>query len=35
WRGGTSGLDPVPDGLEQRFHWWTPWRYFALGRKAG
>ncbi|MEX2696801.1 membrane protein insertion efficiency factor YidD [Rhizobium mongolense] len=33
--GGTSGLDPVPEGLEQRFHWWTPWRYFALGRKTG
>jgi putative membrane protein insertion efficiency factor len=33
--GGTSGLDPVPETLERRFHWWTPWRYFALGRKEG
>lgn len=32
--GGTSGLDPVPESLEQRFHWWTPWRYLAFGRKA-
>ncbi|MBB3657144.1 hypothetical protein FHX15_002372 [Rhizobium sp. BK650] len=33
--GGTSGLDPVPERLEMRFRWFTPWRYFALGRKAG
>jgi len=31
--GGTSGLDPVPDNLESRFRWFTPWRYFALGRR--
>ena len=31
--GGTSGLDRVPDKLESRFRWFTPWRYFALGRK--
>ncbi|MEK1897240.1 MAG: membrane protein insertion efficiency factor YidD [Rhizobium sp.] len=31
--GGTSGLDPVPGQLGARLHWWTPWRYFALGRK--
>jgi len=31
--GGTSGLDPVPESLEMRFRWFTPWRYFALGRK--
>lgn len=31
--GGTSGLDQVPDNLESRFRWFTPWRYFALGRK--
>ena len=31
--GGTSGLDPVPDNLESRFRWFTPWRYFGLGRK--
>jgi putative membrane protein insertion efficiency factor len=28
--GGTSGFDPVPDELGQRYHWWTPWRYFRL-----
>lgn len=32
--GGTSGLDPVPEALENRYHWWTPWRYFVIGRKA-
>ncbi len=21
--------------LERRYHWWTPWRYLALGRKTG
>ncbi|MBB3391972.1 hypothetical protein FHT82_004750 [Rhizobium sp. BK275] len=31
--GGTSGLDPVPEYLESRFRWFTPWRYFMLGRK--
>lgn len=32
--GGTSGLDPVPEALERQFHWWTPWRYLAFGRKT-
>ncbi|NTF42058.1 membrane protein insertion efficiency factor YidD [Rhizobium rhizogenes] len=32
--GGTSGLDPVPNTLENRYHWWAPWRYFRLGQKA-
>ena len=32
--GGTSGLDPVPDTLKSRYHWWTPWRYFRIGQKA-
>ncbi|WP_028753268.1 membrane protein insertion efficiency factor YidD [Rhizobium leucaenae] len=32
--GGTSGLDPVPEMLEGRYHWWMPWRYFRLGQKA-
>ncbi|QFY60103.1 membrane protein insertion efficiency factor YidD [Rhizobium grahamii] len=32
--GGTSGLDPVPERLEDRYHWWMPWRYWTLGRKA-
>ncbi|GAA3094090.1 membrane protein insertion efficiency factor YidD [Rhizobium viscosum] len=31
--GGTSGLDPVPEHLAMRYRWFTPWRYFALGRK--
>jgi putative membrane protein insertion efficiency factor len=31
--GGTSGLDPVPEHLLMRYRWFTPWRYFALGRK--
>jgi putative membrane protein insertion efficiency factor len=25
--GGTTGMDPVPDLLTNRQHWWTPWRY--------
>ncbi|WP_454849523.1 membrane protein insertion efficiency factor YidD [Rhizobium binxianense] len=33
--GGTSGLDPVPESLEDPLRWWAPWRYFALGRKEG
>ncbi|MBB3912983.1 membrane protein insertion efficiency factor YidD [Rhizobium fabae] len=33
--GGTSGLDQVPETLGGDFHWWTPWRYIALGRKRG
>lgn len=32
--GGTSGLDPVPETLAPRFRWWTPWRYFLVGRKG-
>jgi putative membrane protein insertion efficiency factor len=32
--GGTSGLDPVPEVLQGRYRWFTPWRYFAIGRKA-
>src|SRR6478609_7419312 len=32
--GGTSGLDRVPETLGHRFHWWTPWRYLAFGRKT-
>jgi hypothetical protein len=32
--GGTSGFDPVPEQLETRYHWYTPWRYFLLGGKA-
>jgi putative membrane protein insertion efficiency factor len=32
--GGTSGFDPVPEKLERRFRWWTPWRYFHLESKS-
>lgn len=30
WRcrpGGTSGFDPVPDGLASTARWYAPWRY--------
>jgi putative membrane protein insertion efficiency factor len=32
--GGTSGFDPVPETLGDRFRWFMPWRYFAIGRKT-
>lgn len=32
--GGTRGLDPVPDELEPRFKWWTPWRYWLVSRRS-
>ena len=32
--GGTSGFDPVPEGLAARSRWWMPWRYFRLGPKT-
>ena len=32
--GGTSGFDPVPESLEPRYRWWTPWRYFRLHQLA-
>jgi putative membrane protein insertion efficiency factor len=31
--GGTRGLDPVPEALEPRYRWFTPWRYWRLGHK--
>ncbi len=31
--GGTWGVDAVPEVLEKRYLWWTPWRYFAVGQK--
>jgi putative membrane protein insertion efficiency factor len=31
--GGTGGLDPVPEALEVRQHWWTPWRYWRRHAK--
>ncbi|MBZ5758071.1 MULTISPECIES: membrane protein insertion efficiency factor YidD [Rhizobium] len=33
--GGSSGFDPVPEVLERRYRWWTPWRYLALRRSPG
>ena len=32
--GGTHGLDPVPELLESRYRWFTPWRYWRIARKA-
>jgi putative membrane protein insertion efficiency factor len=32
--GGTSGFDPVPEALNDRYRWFAPWRYFVIGRKA-
>jgi uncharacterized protein len=29
---GTHGHDPVPARLEARYHWFTPWRYWLIGR---
>jgi putative membrane protein insertion efficiency factor len=26
--GGTWGVDPVPEVLDVRMHWYTPWRYW-------
>jgi putative membrane protein insertion efficiency factor len=31
--GGTHGLDPVPEHLDRRYVWFTPWRYWLVGRK--
>jgi putative membrane protein insertion efficiency factor len=31
--GGTHGVDLVPDVLEPRYRWWTPWRFWSIGRK--
>lgn len=33
--GGTHGIDRVPEMLEQRYRWFTPWRYWAIGKKRG
>lgn len=30
--GGTHGIDNVPASLGGRYRWWTPWRYWALGK---
>lgn len=29
---GTHGHDPVPVRLEARYRWFTPWRYWLVGR---
>lgn len=29
---GTHGIDRVPVELENRFHWFTPWRYWHIGK---
>lgn len=31
---GTHGIDRVPETLEPRYHWFTPWRYWLVGRNA-
>lgn len=32
--GGTHGVDLVPERLEDDLRWWTPWRFWRLGRHA-
>ncbi|MGV0909362.1 membrane protein insertion efficiency factor YidD [Martelella sp. FOR1707] len=31
--GGTCGFDPVPEELDPRWHWYTPWRFYQAGRR--
>ncbi|MBO3760196.1 membrane protein insertion efficiency factor YidD [Ciceribacter sp. L1K22] len=31
--GGTWGFDPVPETLDDRYHWWAPWSFWKAGRK--
>lgn len=31
--GGTSGIDRVPQALQDRYRWFMPWRYWQIGRK--
>ncbi|RFC65612.1 MULTISPECIES: membrane protein insertion efficiency factor YidD [Mesorhizobium] len=31
---GTHGIDRVPEALGPRYRWFTPWRYWHIGRKA-
>ncbi|PRD42279.1 membrane protein insertion efficiency factor YidD [Phyllobacterium phragmitis] len=33
--GGTHGLDPVPETLDQDLAWYLPWRYWRISRKSG
>ncbi len=30
--GGTHGFDPVPEMLESRLRWWTPWRLWRVSQ---
>lgn len=30
--GGTCGLDPVPEKLDRRLRWYTPWRFWSVSR---
>jgi uncharacterized protein len=30
---GTHGIDRVPEVLEGRYLWFTPWRYWRIGKK--
>jgi len=32
--GGTHGIDNVPVALGGRLHWYTPWRFWRVGRRA-
>jgi putative membrane protein insertion efficiency factor len=32
--GGTRGLDPVPEHVEGRYRWFTPWRYWRIGSRT-
>ncbi|KQQ58851.1 membrane protein insertion efficiency factor YidD [Rhizobium sp. Leaf311] len=32
--GGTSGLDPVAERLDDSCVWWAPWSYWKQGRKV-
>ena len=30
--GGTHGIDNVPEVLEGRYRWYTPWRYWSVSK---
>jgi putative membrane protein insertion efficiency factor len=32
---GTHGIDRVPEALADHYHWFTPWRYWQIGKKRG
>ena len=31
---GTQGIDRVPEGLDDRYAWFMPWRYWSIGRRG-